>query len=84
MRIVFTKHATRKFKFHRQYGWHFKVKDIKEALYNPDYSRVDKKSGEKFILKKIDSEHDLRVVFGRENDIIRVITFYPTRRGRYE
>jgi len=31
----------------------------------------------------LDDEHVLRVVFVREGTQIRVITFYPARRGRY-
>lgn len=82
MKIVFTKHAERKFDFHKQFGWYFKVSDIENVLTNPDY--IGKDNDAKFALKKFDKEHDLRVIFIEEGGIIRVITFYPTKRGRYE
>jgi len=38
----------------------------------------------KFIVSgKLDRKHVLRVVYVREDDIIRIITFYPAEKGRY-
>jgi hypothetical protein len=82
MKIVFTRHAERKFEFHEQYGWYFKVNDIENALNNPDF--IGEEFEAKFVLKKLDETHDLRVIYTEDSGIIRVITFYPTTRGRYE
>ena len=83
MKIVYTKHAKRKFSFHRQLGWKFSKKDIKKAIQNPYFSTIDQERGVRIVLKDWDTKHDLRVIYKEEGDIITIITFYPTEQGRY-
>ena len=83
MKIVYTKHAKEKFGFLRSIGWNFTKSNIKDSLEKPDDSGVDQERRAEFVLKEIDEKHNLRVIF-RENDgTITVITFYPTKKGRY-
>lgn len=83
VKIAYTKHAEGKFKSFSMIGWAFTRKQIKEALTKPDGSGVDTERSAKFVLKKIDTRHDLRVIYSDTGGIITVITFYPTRRKRY-
>jgi len=56
---------------------------VESAIENPDL--VEPGYHERKIAQKtIDAEHVLRVVFEDLPDRIRMITFYPGRRKRYE
>lgn len=86
MKIVFTKHALGKFKTHLIAGWKFTRKDIKAVIKKPYFSEEDTERGERGVriaLGRWDHEHDLRVIYKEENDIITIVTFYPTEKGRY-
>lgn len=83
VKIVFTKHALRKFKIHETAGWRFSKKDIKESIKNPYFSEADVERGIKIVLRKWDAEHDLRVIYKKKDDMITVITFYPAEKDRY-
>lgn len=83
MKIIFTKHAKDKFKTHKLAGWKFLQRDIKEAVRNPYFTGAEEGRGVKFVLKSLDKNHDLRVIYKEEDDIITVITFYPTEKARY-
>ena len=83
MRIIFTKHAEKKFGFLKELGFNIKRGFVEESLKNP--SKIQKGySGTKVILKKIDETHNLRIVYSDEGGIITVITFYPVRKDRYD
>lgn len=82
MKIIFTKHALEKFRSLVLLGWRFTKKDIREALINPNYSFKDEERGVWIILKEIDKEHNLRVIYKKDDGIITVITFYPREKGR--
>lgn len=83
MKIVYTEDAKRKFKFHRLAGWKFSIKDVEQVIKEPYYSDFDNEREVYAALKNLDREHDLRVIYKQENDIITVITFYSTEKGRY-
>ncbi len=83
VKIIYTKHAKRKFKTHRAGGWNFSNKDIIEAIKKPYFLEINKEKKVKMVLKKWDENHDLRVIYKEENDIMTVITFYPTEKSRY-
>ena len=36
------------------------------------------------LTEKLDKHHDLCVIIKQEDKIIKVITFFPTQKGRYE
>lgn len=83
MRIVYTKHAKRKFGIHKAAGWNFSNKDIKQAIKKPYFSEINEERGVKIVLEEWDEKHDLRVIYKEEGGIITVVTFYPTEKGRY-
>ena len=56
---------------------------IKEAVLNPEHEDKESDKPNAIASKSIDAKHILRVVYRREFDIIRVITFYPAEKGRY-
>jgi len=56
---------------------------IKEAVLNPEHEDKESDKPNTIASKSIDAKHILRVVYRREFDIIRVITFYPAEKGRY-
>lgn len=82
MKIIFTRHAKRKFKFLRELNWNFDVKQIKTILQNPDYLIVNN-NGIKGVLKSITPKLDLRIIYSEKDDIITIITFYPAPKRRY-
>lgn len=83
MKIVFTKHALGKFKTHLIAGWKFTRKDVKAVIKKPYFSETNLERGVKIALGQWDHTHDLRVIYKKEDDIIIVVTFYPTEKGRY-
>lgn len=83
MKIVFTKHARRKFEIHKAAGWKFSDKDIRQAIKKPYFSEINKERGVKIVLEEWDKQHDLRVICKDEGGIITVVTFYPVEKGRY-
>ena len=80
MKIIFTKHAKRKFKTHKAGGWNFSDKDIKEVIRRPYFSEINEERGIKIVLKRWDLRHDLRVIYREEGGIITIVTFYPTEK----
>lgn len=83
MEYQFTKHAREKFKDLEKYGFHLTEDQIMEALKEPD--RVERGSrGRKIAQKGISKRHVLRVIYEETEDSIKIITFYPGRRDRYE
>lgn len=84
MKIQYTKHAESKFKTLKQIGWNFTRKDINRVIINPDSSGSDPERNAKFASRKYDDKHDLRVIYSDSGGIIIIITFYPTRRSRYD
>lgn len=83
MKITYTKHAERKFDYLKELKFNLKPEDIEEAISNPDHFEEDKVSQVKIILKSLNKRLNLRVVYSDKGGIIRVITFYPTPKGRY-
>jgi len=79
--IVYTKHAKEKFRILKEQGFVIRRKLVEETLKFPetiDYSRAPL-----FIAQKtINERHLLRVVFKKEGDIIKIITFYPMRKKK--
>lgn len=81
--IHFTRHANEKFDVLKRHGVFADRELIISILKRPDeidYSRLPL-----FIAQgELDSEHVLRVVFKHEGEDVIVITFYPTRKSKYE
>lgn len=83
MKIVYTKHALEKFKFLKRFGWTISKTNIRQTLATPRWRGVSR-FGQETAMSLLDPTHILRVIFGREDDRLKVITFHPARRGTYE
>lgn len=83
MRVIFTKHAKKRFRDFAKVGVRFSRKDVLSVLKDPEHLDDESNPPKIIASKPIDEKHVLRVVFKVERDIITVITFYPARRGRY-
>jgi hypothetical protein len=81
--ILFTSHAEMKFEILASHGFPVEREAVIEAVLHPD--RIDfGYHGRRIAQKAFDEEHVLRVIFNELPDMIRIITFYPGRRERYE
>jgi len=80
-KIKLTKHSAEKFELLKHYGFEITKKQVIETVLNPE--RLDKRAGQYFANKTINSEHALRVVYEKRKGYLVVITFYPVRRERY-
>lgn len=81
--VIFTKHALEKFKVLRNHKFSVLKKKVVEAVTKPDL--VDHSRSPLLIGQiSVDRTHVLRVVYKKENDAIKIITFYPGRKKQYE
>jgi len=83
MKIIYTKHAKDKF-LDEKFVPQLKIAKslIKKCLNNPDF--LGKQNGKLIAIGAIDSEHSLVVIYKKIKGLIRVITFWPAKKGRYE
>lgn len=83
MEIIFTKHAGEKFNILKSQGFEVTKAQIYKTLKRPD--SVVRFDAERFVARAaLNQSYALRVVFKKENDIIKVITFYPAKKERYK
>lgn len=83
MKFVFTKHAIEKFVQLEGLGWKLTKTKIKITIRKPRW-RGTSRHGQRTAMNIVAKNHIVRVVFNREDDIIKVITFHIARRGKYE
>lgn len=82
MRIKFTKHVFDKLKLREVIALKIGLETIVKVLEKPTliYKSVEPYQS----IGKISDSLSLSVIWKMEGDIIKVITFYPARKGRYE
>ena len=80
--VRFTKHARKKFDDLKELGFTVSEQQVLETISNPE--KVDRTVDPPIAQKSVSERHVLRVVFVEEDDEIRVVTFYPGRKDRYE
>lgn len=81
--IVFTKHAKDKFNILKTHKFSVSKRQVIKTVQKPelvDYSRPPLLIAQ----RKIDRNHVLRVVYKKEQKVIKIITFYPGRITQYE
>ena len=83
MKFVFTKHAIEKFIELEMLGWVITKDKVKRTIKKPRWHGVSR-HGQETAMSLVDTKHIVRVVFNREGDIIKIITFHIARRGKYE
>lgn len=81
MKIIYTKHAIKKFSDLLIFGIKVTKSQISNAINNPKYDSKD--NGNKIAGCDFDNKHNLRVIYKIEKHAIIVITFYIYRKGRY-
>ena len=80
-KVEFTKHAYDKFELLRKYGFEISRATVEEAVASPYL--VGRRDDQVLVLKPLDREYALRVVYKMVNDNIVVVTFYPVKRKRF-
>ena len=81
--IYFTKHAQDKFDILEKHKFYISKEQVAETVTNPE--KIDNFHSPLIIAQsKFDKTHVLRVVYKPEDDLIKIITFYPGRRKQYE
>jgi len=83
MKIIFTDHAKIKFEILNQHGFKVEEKQIRDIIENPDIKSKGRKD-RLIVQSPVDDTHVMRVICEIESDEVKVITFYPARRERYE
>ncbi len=83
MKINFTKHAELKFRDLEEQGFKITKEQVKSALNMPE-NILKGGRGRLIAQRGIDESHMIRVIYEKGEDSIKVITFYPTRRRKYE
>lgn len=80
--IRFTKHALQKFADLAELGFVVTQEQVLDVLNDPDH--IVTTADPPIAQKPISERHVLRVVFVEATDEIRIVTFYPARKDRYE
>lgn len=84
MKIVLTKHVIKeKIPRIKSLGWDITRAQIRQTVRKPKWKGISR-FGQSTAMSLLDDSHILRIVFEREDDIIRVITIHPARIGKYE
>jgi len=82
MRLVYTIHAEDKLKEPESKKLFITKKLLGEAILNPNTTEA--LGNPMRVTSDLDSTHSLVVVYKKESGKIKVITFFPAQKGRYE
>ena len=82
-RIIFSGHAERKLVVLNRHRFSVSKNTIISAIESPDKIESGYK-GRSIAQKIIDEGHLIRIIYEDLPEVVRVITFYPGRRERYE
>ncbi|KKU59350.1 MAG: hypothetical protein UX81_C0010G0013 [Parcubacteria group bacterium GW2011_GWA2_47_12] len=83
MKIRFTKHALEKFEVLKQHRILVSRNRVLNTVIAPEYT--DHRRAPLVIAQStLDINRVLRVVYKKEQDDIKIITFYPGRKSQYE
>lgn len=63
-------------------GFPLTEEQVLDTLQNPEH--IDSEADPPIAQKAISERHLIRVVFAEDEDEIRIVTFYPARKSRYE
>jgi len=81
VKIVFTKHASKKFSDFKDFGIIITQLQVKNVVLKSKYNLSD--NGNKISASSFNENHNLRVVYKEEKGDIIIITFYIYKKGRY-
>jgi len=80
---VYGDHAQEKFALLRRHGFGISKRQVRETVQKPEKVEAGYR-GRKVAQRGITERHVLRVVYEEGPEDIRVVTFYPGKRSRYE
>ena len=80
-KVKFTRHALEKFEVLNSYGFGVSEQQVVDVVLRSE--RLEKRDGQFFAVKVLDSKYALRVVYEKRKGFLVVVTFYPVRRERY-
>jgi len=83
VRILYTKHADFKFRVLKQHGFIITKEQIEDIIKEPEKVAPGKR-GCLIAHKPVSQTHLIRVIYEQQGDEIKIITFYPARKERYE
>ncbi len=83
MEIDYTEHAEFKFRILKQHGFSISKEQVGDIIRSPQ-KLVPGRKGRLIAQKPVSETHMVRVVYEQQQDRVKVITFYPARRDRYE
>ncbi|OGY22855.1 MAG: hypothetical protein A2Y57_02875 [Candidatus Woykebacteria bacterium RBG_13_40_7b] len=84
MKVVFSQHAKKdKFFILAKHKFNLNESDVIRVIENPEHEDRESNFPNIIASRGFDEKHVLRVVYRREDDIIKIITFYPAEKGRY-
>ena len=81
--IVYSDHAENKFVILAAHGSIVSRETVESALRNPDRLEPGYR-GRQIAQSVIDKRHVIRVIYEELPEVMRVITFYPAKKERYE
>lgn len=83
MKIRYTRHAEKKFKDLEELGIKVNKRFVNGIIKKPIHVDEESDYPKKIASGELDESHILRVVYKKEDGIMTVVTFYPSRKGRY-
>ncbi len=83
MIIIYSKHALKKFRDLEELGIRIYKNFIRKTIKDPVYLDEITDSPNLIASGNLNKNHLLRIVYRKEDDIIVIITFYPSRKERY-
>lgn len=82
-RVIFSDHAEIKFQILKDHGFIVSKQMIRKAFI-PSQHVEQGYGGRKILQTPYDQNHVLRIVFEEKGHEVKIITFYPGRKTRYE
>ncbi|MFO7997270.1 MAG: DUF4258 domain-containing protein [Dehalococcoidia bacterium] len=83
MKVPYTKHADFKFQVLKEHGFTITREQIEDIIKRPEKIVLGKR-GRSIAHKSVSQTHLVRLIYEQHDDDIKVITFCPARRERYE
>ena len=81
--MILTKHAKNKLRTVGARKFRITKRKLEMVINNP-VSYLEQAESVIVAVGSLDLEHSLCVVYKTEGDIIKIITFFPAKKGRYE
>jgi len=82
-KVVYGDHAKDKFALLRRHGFVVSRKQVTETVQKPEKIEAGYK-GRKVAQRSVSERHVLRVIYEDGPEEIKIVTFYPGRKSRYE